>query len=324
MLDSFKTIPVAHTLDHLLYIEGNGVTAAVEHWGDLMLRRYGKERQAMYAPFETRYLGYASDNGGFYYYNPLPNQTYEATFLAVQRDYEQLHIPFRHMELDSFCKHSSTHICDLLFDLLLPLTRFILCLLCVGYYKAAGGGVVNWTAMPSAFPNGLVAFHEKVQLNVTAHNRWWAPAPSYAKQYGGQYDWIIEAQHSVPNDPHFWPDLFRNASAWGLRVYLQDWLGTEFADVVALHSEVGLARQWLMQMGEGAWGAGHMIIQYCGPHIRHILQSVEVEAVRQSRASGDYEPGNTRWNNWDIRSSSKPSHLPPILAPPLVSILTAL
>ena len=153
---------------------------------------------------------------------------------------------------------------------------------------------MNWTAMPSAFPSGLVAFHEKIALPFTAHNRWWAPCPTYAKQCGGQYDWIVEAAHSVPTDARFWPDLFHNASAWGLRVYEQDWLGTEYSDTLALHSQIGLARQWLMQMGEGAWGANEIIIQYCGPQIRHLLQSVEIEAVQQSRASGDYEPGNVK------------------------------
>ena len=211
----------------------------------------------------------------FYYYNPLQNQSYEATFLAVQQYFHNEYIPYRHLELDSFW-----------------------------YYKATGGGVVNWTAMPSAFPSGLVAFQQKIHLNFTAHNRWWSPCPTYAKQCGGQYDWIVETAHSVPTDAHFWPDLFANASQWGLRVYEQDWLGTEFADTLALHTQIGLARQWLMQMGEGAWGAGKMIIQYCGPQIRHILQSVEIEAVRQSRASADYEPGNVKWDNWDIRYTS--------------------
>ena len=133
--------------------------------------------------------------------------------------------------------------------------------------------------------------------------RWWAPNPSYARQFGGQYEFIVERAGSLPVDARFWPDLFRNSSRWGLQVYLQDWLGSEFGYVQALHSEVGLARQWLLQMGSGA-SANGVTIQYCGPMIRHLLQSVEVEAVRQSRASADYEPGNERWHNYDIRFTS--------------------
>ena len=237
-----------------------------------MLGRYHKERAPMYAPLETSHLGYASDNGAFYYYNPLPNQTYEATFLAVQRYFQSQHIPYRHLELDSFW-----------------------------YYKASGGGVQNWTAMPSAFPSGLVKFHQELGLPLIAHNRWWAPKPSYAKQQGGAYEWIEEAEHSVPNDAQFWLDLFANATEWGLEVYLQDWLNQEFTDTTALHTQIGLARTWLMQMGHGANASG-MVIQYCTPLIRQLLQSVEIEAVRQSRASSDYEPG--RSEQWDIRYMS--------------------
>ena len=36
-------------------------------------------------------------------------------------------------------------------------------------------------------------------------------------------------------------------------------------------------------------------IQYCMSHVRHILQSVELPAVTNARASGDYHPGNEQW-----------------------------
>ncbi len=31
-------------------------------------------------------------------------------------------------------------------------------------------------------------------------------------------------------------------------------------------------------------------------HVRHVLQSVELYAITNARASGDYHPGNTQWN----------------------------
>ena len=33
----------------------------------------------------------------------------------------------------------------------------------------------------------------------------------------------------------------------------------------------------------------------CMSHVRHILQSVEMPAVTNARASGDYHPGNGQW-----------------------------
>lgn len=46
-------------------------------------------------------------------------------------------------------------------------------------------------------------------------------------------------------------------------------------------------RQWLLQMGDAARSCG-ITIQYCMPLSRHLLQSIELPAVTQARASLDY------------------------------------
>ena len=77
--------------------------------------------------------------------------------------------------------------------------------------------------MPSVFPDGSVALHERLRIPIGAHNKWWSPATDYAVQNGGGYDWVVEKQYSLPNSSAFWYDLFFNATAWGLQVYEQDW-----------------------------------------------------------------------------------------------------
>ena len=47
-----------------------------------------------------------------------------------------------------------------------------------------------------------------------------------------------------------------------------------------------------MQMGEGA-KKSNVAIQYCMEYARFILQTVEIDAVTQVRASDDYHPGQT-------------------------------
>ena len=47
-------------------------------------------------------------------------------------------------------------------------------------------------------------------------------------------------------------------------------------------------------MGSAA-AKNDITIQYCMSHVRHILQSVEIPAVTNARASGDYHPGNAQW-----------------------------
>lgn len=47
-------------------------------------------------------------------------------------------------------------------------------------------------------------------------------------------------------------------------------------------------------MGQAAQRYG-LTIQYCMPYPRHLLQSLEVPAVTQTRASDDYTAGNSQW-----------------------------
>ena len=73
-----------------------------------------------------------------------------------------------------------------------------------------------------------------------------------------------------------------------------DWLYNEFSEMRAPLESATLAREWLMQMGTAA--ARHAItVQYCMAWPRHIMQSVELQAVTQARASDDYHPGSDQW-----------------------------
>ena len=86
-----------------------------------------------------------------------------------------------------------------------------------------------------------------------------------------------------------------NSSQWGLFMYEQDWLDTEYDNVVHLNTNATAGRTWLMQMGTAA-ARNDMTIQYCMSHCRHIMQSVEIPAVTNARASGDYHPGSDQWH----------------------------
>ena len=55
----------------------------------------------------------------------------------------------------------------------------------------------------------MIAVNQDTSLPVIAHNRWWSASTQYAKQNGGQYDFVIDkiSQSSLPADPSFWNDL---------------------------------------------------------------------------------------------------------------------
>ncbi|XP_025087041.1 uncharacterized protein LOC112559818 [Pomacea canaliculata] len=120
------------------------------------------------------------------------------------------------------------------------------------------------------------------------------PLTPYAKQNGGKFDFIVEKEYAMPQDLSFWLYLFEQAKTWGLIVYEQDWLDTEFTDVHASVASVDVARTWLMQMGEAA-RAVDVTIQYCSASPRHALQALEIPVVTQARASRDYRAGSDQW-----------------------------
>ncbi|XP_048245186.1 uncharacterized protein LOC124119104 [Haliotis rufescens] len=117
---------------------------------------------------------------------------------------------------------------------------------------------------------------------------------TYAKQNGGNYNFIIDGHKALPTEERFWTDLMSSARQWGLLVYEQDFLDTQFDSVTQLHTDVHLAKQWLKEMGNGAAKNG-LRIQYCMSYPRHALQSLEIPVVTQARVSRDYHPGDDHW-----------------------------
>jgi len=129
---------------------------------------------------------------------------------------------------------------------------------------------------------------------VVAHGKFWSADTVYAKQNGGKWSFIIEDDMALPLETAFWEELFRSPTEqWGLATYEQDWLPSQFGMNATLRSAT-LGRQWLKQMADAALNA-NITVEYCSAWPRFILQSVEFQAVTQSRASDDYHPGNDQW-----------------------------
>ena len=245
---------------------GEGIGGALGAFGSLMRGWFGKRdaAAARSADVTLQYLGYSTDNGAYYYYN---SDDYLRTLVDVRRSSG---LPFRYVLLDSWW-----------------------------YAKGPEGGVANWSAAPGVFgrDGGVGTVSESTGWFVMAHNRWWSAENVYAEDNGGAYAFVVDRARggAVPAAEAFWDALFLNASDWGLRVYEQDWLFSESMKVGALSSSPTLAREWLLQMGRAAARAG-LSIQYCMAYSRHLLQSLEVPAVTQARASDDYQPGSVA--NW--------------------------
>ena len=64
--------------------------------------RYGKERYAYKRDPAIQQLGYSTDNGAYYYYNPEANATMEKTLYDLKAYSNKEKIPYRYILLDSW------------------------------------------------------------------------------------------------------------------------------------------------------------------------------------------------------------------------------
>ena len=191
------------------------------------------------------------------------------------------------------------------------------------YLHGNDGGVVTWDPMPEFFSQGFPNLTKRLGWKLVAHNRYFSSQSTYAKQNGGQYEFIVQGNSSLPMDAAFWTDLFAARSDWGLAMLFQDWLYTVSDGIDAVNEVPGVGETWLRQMANGAEAAG-VSIQYCMALARHLFASVQHRAVTQIRVSNDGMP-NDMFNQvrdtarTDTHSSTHPFlHLPP--SPPLVRV----
>eukprot|EP00730_Choanoeca_flexa_P001442 TRINITY_DN10639_c0_g1_i1.p1 TRINITY_DN10639_c0_g1~~TRINITY_DN10639_c0_g1_i1.p1 ORF type:complete len:746 (+),score=195.33 TRINITY_DN10639_c0_g1_i1:3-2240(+) len=266
-MGTVRSIPQGFTIETVV-VASTGISQAMEEWGNVLLAQYGREREAYKRDYTLNVLGYSTDNGAYYYYQTEPHKNYEDTLLDVYAYAQEEQIPYKYILLDSWWYYQDPH----------------------------GSGVTEWDARPDVFPHGLDYFFNKTGWYQQLHNRFWSVHNVYATQNGGDYDFDIDDDgFAVPLEQRFWDDLLAAKRKSGAINYEQDWLDDEFDHVTLMHKDVNLARQWLMQMGRAATTQGQTI-QYCMSHPRHIMQAVEIPAVTNARASGDYHPGNGQWD----------------------------
>ena len=139
VLGSVANIPRGFAVATVLTLGRDGITAAVRTHGQALLRAAGTVRPPDYA---TRYLGYSTDNGAYYYYNPRGD--YETTLRAVRAYARRERIPYRYALLDSWW-----------------------------YEKGSGDGVRNWSCTAQAFPRGCRGLSEELDWKFMLHNREW-------------------------------------------------------------------------------------------------------------------------------------------------------
>ena len=268
VMGSMSTIPANYMHSMLVFYSPRGVNNAMREWGQTMQRAFNRTNQNRLSDITINYLGYYTDNGGYYYYNTEQGMNYEATMINVAH---QIPLPFHYIQLDSWW-----------------------------YFKGIGEGVQQWTARPDVFPDGLNVLHRRLQnIPIAAHNRYWAYDNVYKQHYAFALDVANSKALPIGNDS-FWTDFFVEARNWGLVLYEQDWLNVQTIGFLPTRTDINLGEQWLTSMGAGAEKVG-MNIQYCMSLPRHILQALQIPRVTHARASDDYavhlkDRTKSQWN----------------------------
>ncbi len=272
VMGSMYSITPNYNHSLIVFYSSKGINEGVREWGQTMQKAYNRTNQHRLNDFSINYLGYYTDNGAYYYYHTEDGKNYEQTMFDV---FQNISVPLRYLQIDSWW-----------------------------YFKGIGDGVSNWTARPDIFPNGLPAFHHRLEnIPIVAHNRYW----SYDTVYKENYSFILDEKNGkalpVGNDS-FWIDLFTQARQWGLIAYEQDWLITQTKEFQPLYTDIHLGHQWLMSMGEAAEQL-NITLQYCMSLPRHILTALEIPRVTQTRVSSDYAVHlENKEDQWSIGISS--------------------
>jgi hypothetical protein len=265
---------------------GSGIRDGMMAWGDHMLKFTGKTRADPYKDDTHGKIGFWTDNGGFYHYSVGTNKSLGTTYMEVlpkvKKYHDDIAIPFGHWQFDSWFYPKDG-----------------------GVNPGGGGGAVtNWTnggqgcstdhaVFGKQGTPGMQAIQDVLKLPTIMHNRQWSTKSDYIKNLP-QFEWYT-SKYAMAKDPEaFFHWFFTQQEGWGLSMYEQDWMCTEYDGVDALQNNITLGDAWLKGMADGAAASGRSV-QYCMPYANQILSAASYAAVTNARATGDYFHAGNQW-----------------------------
>eukprot|EP01006_Ploeotia_vitrea_P022463 TRINITY_DN54879_c0_g1_i1.p1 TRINITY_DN54879_c0_g1~~TRINITY_DN54879_c0_g1_i1.p1 ORF type:complete len:804 (-),score=53.29 TRINITY_DN54879_c0_g1_i1:1245-3407(-) len=258
-----RSLPKGWTHSILLSF-GHDPTASLLEWGDALMKYYNTKRTPMDANPTLRSLGYATDNGAYYYYETLPNENYEQTIKTVNSALHSSALPTQMYQFDSWW-----------------------------YYKGPHDGCVKWEAMPSIFPDGLGFLGGSTQLWL--HGRFWSKDNVYWHNYTF-YTETTSPADALPLETTFFEHIFSVNKPYGLILYEQDWMSNTLFRMNGTYDNVHKADEWLFAMAAGA-AKVNVFVQYDSAYAGQILHGVKYSNVHQGSSHIDYRPGNSQWRN---------------------------
>ncbi len=248
-------LPAGFTHRTVLTVQ-HGINQAYDTWGQMLTGLSGKVRPANDSTVELNKLGYWTDNGAAYYYNFNATYGYAGTMFAVRDDFASKNLPLGYLQLDSWW-----------------------------YPKGAAntwqgdatnnrGGLDQYVAESTLFPNGLTAFQQQLGLPLITHCRWVDGASPYRSQYAMSANVVV--------DFSYWSNRMDYLNSGGVVTFEHDWL-----DINALPSlNLNDPPAFMNDMANSAAARG-VNLQYCMALPRHFLQGSLYSNLVTMRVSND-------------------------------------
>ncbi len=266
-----QKLPAGFTHSSILVL-CNGIRNSWNEWGTALRKMYGRKRPANDADVVLKYFGCWTDVGGDYYYNYDPEKGYDGTLLALREHYQKEDIPLGYMQLDSWWYQKSINNVHNQPGAAKKKQEF------PERPWNRSGGLMEYTADTSLFPNGLAAFQQQLGLPLVTHNRWIDPASPYHKRFK------ISGIGAV--DPGYWKEIMGYLKSSGVAVYEQDWINYIYTNNPEMKSDISVGNAFTDHMAKAAQDVG-INLQYCMGLPRYFMQGVKYNNLTTIRTAGD-------------------------------------
>jgi hypothetical protein len=271
-----EKVPKGFVSKYLLMFD-HGIKNTFERMGEILRAYHDKQRKSMYMDIPDGYLGYWTNNGGYYYYKPIKGLKLSETLVEVKKHTDSIGLPLKYMNLDSWWYIKDVQ----------QWKRKLL----GGFGRIVGGGLYGGTIAWEMDPNTMHVSPDELskvtQTVFVAHNRWFSDKNIYKNQFKFQ----DENGKSICLDPEFWDLIMSNCKKWNINTYKQDWMNNQVKACKILRDNPTTGNTWLMNMGNAA-EKYDIKIQYCMSNPGMFLTSLKLNAVSFARTCGDYNP---RW-----------------------------
>ena len=271
--DRLPGVPAGFAQQTLMVISP-GIRHTFNIWGSGLIALGGKERPGNESDTTLRYYGYWTDNGAAYYYRYGPKMGYADTLKAVIQHYREEKIPVRYLQLDSWWYDKSSPDMS-------PNDH-------TGTWKASGG-IMQFRADASLFPQGLEAFDRSVGgLPLVVHSRWISQQSPYRENY--------QISGVAPVGAKWWNDTAEYLESNGVVTYEQDWQNRITEQSPAFNNTIGTGDDFYNHMANSCQ-TRRLTMQYCMALPSDFLEGSRYGNLTSIRTSDD-RFSRPRWRDF--------------------------